>query len=240
MLDRLKYRFMKLRQFQLRKSWLTATTVAAGLSLFSLGLAAFAAASLPARSAPASGSVAGSVSDMAFLLAPGSKETGASVAAQAAADLIKTAAGTDGAFLAAGLLKEPYDQKDLSSLLLYPDDQIVVLKLTGAQIRQALERSVSLYPQPNTSFLQLSGFSATFSKEANPGKRILSVSTDAGPLVDTKSYEVAMPSSLGHGGLGYFKIWDTPNITKTLSGVTVESVLKGKPFTASSPRWSAS
>lgn len=175
----------------------------------------------------------------AYALGPAATaQTGAWIPGQAAADVLKSAADADGAFLAAGLLKSTYDKStDLSNTLVYPEDQVLVLKLTGTQIRQALERSVSLYPQPNTSFLQLSGFNVIFNKTAAVGKRIVSVTVNNQPLVDTQSYNVAMPSSLGHGGLGYFRIWDNSNISKTLPG-TIESLLKGKPYATSDPRWS--
>lgn len=166
------------------------------------------------------------------------KETGADLGAQAAADAIKSAAGADGAFVAAGMLKDGYDKsQDLASMLLYPEDQIMLVKLTGAQVRDALERSVSLYPQPNTSFLQLAGFEATFNKNASDGHRITIVTANGSPLTNTSSYTVAMPARLAQGGYGYFKIWDKPDIVKTIDGATVETVLKGKAYADSSPRW---
>lgn len=168
-----------------------------------------------------------------------SAETGASSAAQAAADAIKSAAGTDGAFLAAGLVKDSFQKDKLETILQYPTDEIVVLNLTGSQLRQAFERSLSLYPQPNTSFLQISGFEVTYSKSASPNKRVVSVTAGGSALQDSKTYTVAMPSSLGRGGLGYFKIWDKSNISKTLTGTTVESALRGKSASDTSPRWVA-
>jgi hypothetical protein len=58
-------------------------------------------------------------------------------------------------------------------------------------------------------------------------------------LEDTKSYEVAMPSSLAHGGLGYFKIWENAKTVKTFDKSTLEQILKGKKGYDSPPRWSA-
>jgi len=158
--------------------------------------------------------------------------------AQAAADVIHAVAGTDFAFLAAGLLKSNYNKDDLSSILEFPTDEIVIVNLTGAEIRNALERSIQLYPQSNTSFLQVSGMDITFKKNALPNERIASVTTPSGPLVDSKSYTVAMPGNLGRGGLGYFKIWHKGKISKSL-GTTLEQALKGKKSADSSPRWSA-
>jgi 2',3'-cyclic-nucleotide 2'-phosphodiesterase (5'-nucleotidase family) len=158
--------------------------------------------------------------------------------AQAAADVIRGVAGTDFAFLASGLLRSTYNKDDLSSILEFPTDEIVIVSLTGAEIRNALERSIQLYPQSNTSFLQVSGVDISFKKNALPNERIVSVTTPSGPLSDTKTYTVAMPGNLGRGGLGYFKIWHKGKISKSL-GTTLEQALKGKKFVDSSPRWSA-
>ncbi len=166
-------------------------------------------------------------------------EAGAHQPSQAAADVLKQFAGADGAFMAAGLVKETYQKDNLASLLQYPTDDIVVLTLTGAQIKQAFERSVSLFPQPNTSFLQISGFEVTFNKSNAPDARIVSVTVGGAPLDVTHEYKVAMPSSLGRGGLGYFKIWDKSKITKTFDKTTVESVLKDKKYVETAPRWTA-
>lgn len=166
-------------------------------------------------------------------------EAGAHLPSQAAADVLKTFADADGAFMAAGLVKESYQKENLASLLQYPTDEVVVLKLTGAQIRQAFERSVSLYPQPNTSFLQISGFEVTFSKSAAPDARILGVTINGSPIDLAHEYKIAMPSSLGRGGLGYFKIWDKSKIVKTFEKTTVESVLKDKKYTDTTSRWTA-
>src|SRR4051812_29721149 len=107
-------------------------------------------------------------------------DTGAHLASQAAADAIRDFAGTDGAFVDAGLVKSSFQKDDLSSLLAHPreTDQVVVVALTGAQIKQAFERSISLYPQPNASFLQIAGFEVQFNKNAAPGQRISSVTAN--------------------------------------------------------------
>lgn len=166
-------------------------------------------------------------------------ETGAHAPSQAAADALRDFAGTDGAFLAAGLVKDSYQKDDLSTLLQYPTDAVLVLSLSGAQIRLALERSVALYPQPNTSFLQLSGFEVTFKKDGDADHRIVSVTVGGSALDNGRNYQIAMPSSLGRGGLGYFKIWDKTKIVKTFADATMESVLKGKRYVETSPRWVA-
>ena len=144
---------------------------------------------------------------------------------QAAADLVRVAAGADAAFLAAGLLKDA--SGELSGMLQYPTDEIVVVTLKGSQLKAALERSVANYPQPNGAFLQISGMTVTFSESASPESRILEVRVGDSALEPERQYQVAMPATLARGALGYFKIWDKTQISKN-TGQTLASVLKGK------------
>lgn len=157
--------------------------------------------------------------------------------AQAAADHLRTAAKADIAFLPAGVLKSAFKSGDLAGLVAFPTDEVVVSSLTGSQIKQALERSIALYPSPNHGFLQVSGLNVTFSKSANPNKRIVSVTMAGANLDDAKKYRVAMPSLLANGGLGYFTIWGKGDIVETLANKNLETVLKGKSGTDPSPRW---
>jgi len=153
--------------------------------------------------------------------------------AQAAADLLRAQSGADGAFFTAAYIKPSYNTKDLASLMQYPTEGIVVLKLKGSQIRSAFERSISQYPQSNVGFLQVSGFTVDFGSD----KRITGIATESGPLDDNKTYDIAMPALLGRGGMGYISIWNKSMIARTLEGATLESVLKGKGESPSSSRW---
>ncbi len=164
-------------------------------------------------------------------------DAGPHAGSQCAADAIKEFASTDGAFLAAGLLKKTFQKDNLVSLLQYPSNSVVVLSLTGTQIRAAFERSVSVFPQPSEIFLQISGFEVTFKKNGPPNNRIVSITANTVKLDDSKSYTIAMPSSLAHGGLGYFKIWENAKTVKTFDKTTMEDVLRGKKAFDSSPRW---
>lgn len=165
-------------------------------------------------------------------------DAGPHSASQCVADVVHDFAATDGAFLAAGLLKKNYQKDNLVSILQYPTNNIVVLSLTGSQIRAAFERSASIYPQPSEIFLQISGFEVTFKKNGSPNNKIISINVNGSKLDETKSYTVAMPSSLAHGGLGYFKIWENAKTVKTFDKTTMEDVLRGKKALDTSPRWS--
>lgn len=166
-------------------------------------------------------------------------ENGPNLPAQAAADALREYTGSDGAFLAAGQLKGSSSKESLSTLLAFPTDPLVVVSLTGAQVRQAFERSVSLYPQASPFFLQLSGFEVTFHKGGASGSKIAGVLASTVKLDDAKKYTIAMSSSLARGAYGYFKVWDRTAISRTFENVTLESVLKGRAYVDTKPRYNA-
>lgn len=157
---------------------------------------------------------------------------------QSIADAIQSVAGSDAAFFASGLVKEG-TRGDLATQAQYPSDEIVVVKLTGAQIKTALERSISLHPSANPAFLYVAGMEVTFAPKNAPDSRITAVSIGGSALVNTSTYRVAMPGSLARGGLGYFSVWDKKDFETTIQGATVESALKGKSASASTSRWRA-
>ena len=96
---------------------------------------------------------------------------------------------------------------DVSGLLFSPEEKWAVLQLTGAQIRAALERSVSFAPTPRTFFLQVSGLTVVYDPGGTRGRKVKSVSVGFQELNDAAKYEVAMPESLADGGAGYFTIF---------------------------------
>ncbi len=157
---------------------------------------------------------------------------------QTMADAIQSAAGTDAAFFAAGLVKEG-SRGDLAAQVQYPSDEIIILKLSGAQIKDALERSISLHPSANPAFLYTAGMEVTFNAKNAPDSRITSVTINGSAMNATATYRVAMPGSLARGGLGYFSVWDKKHIESTVQGATVESALKGKSVSPSTSRWRA-
>ncbi|MCH8273630.1 MAG: 5'-nucleotidase C-terminal domain-containing protein [Armatimonadetes bacterium] len=162
--------------------------------------------------------------------------SGPHAGAQAAADHLRAAASADLAFLPAGLLVKEPSGSDLASLLRYPTDELVVLKVSGAEILAALERSVANYPESNSAFLQLSGVTVTISRSAAAGSRILQVRVGETDLEAGREYEVAMPAPLAGGALGYFKIWNRPTTVRAL-GLSLQKVLKGKTGGVSTPRY---
>lgn len=159
--------------------------------------------------------------------------------AQSAADLLRSVTKSDLAFLPAGVLKPGFKAGDLSGLLLFPTDDVCVVSLSGKQVRQALEKSVGLYPSANPGFLQVSGVTVTFSKKADPGNRVVSATLSGANLDEARKYRVAMPGSLARGGLGYFMVWEKSQIVENVANQNLESILKGKSGTDPAPRWKA-
>jgi 2',3'-cyclic-nucleotide 2'-phosphodiesterase (5'-nucleotidase family) len=164
-------------------------------------------------------------------------QVGATETGQAAADALKTYTSADGAFLPADLIGKPFAGSDLATILSYPTETFAVLTLTGSQIRKAFERSALLYPQPNAGFLQVSGFEISFSKRAVPNSRVTAVTINGSKLEDARKYEIAMPTSLQKGQLGYSDLWESAKVYRTFGKVTIQDVLAGKHSSSSSLRW---
>jgi 5'-nucleotidase / UDP-sugar diphosphatase len=130
------------------------------------------------------------------------------------ADAIRDVEKVDAAFIAASsftdvtIPKGTASAEDILKALEYRDDTIVVTKLTGAQVRRALEHGLTLLPQKNSAFLQVSGISAVIDGSAEKDKRVTALRIGGAAVKDTQTYTVAMPSPLANGALGYFKVWD--------------------------------
>lgn len=150
----------------------------------------------------------------------------ANPSAQAAADIVRSVAGADVAFLPAGMLKEG-NPNDLATWLQHAGDEIVVVSLRGSELTKAIERSVANYPLSNSGFLQLSGLQATFAASRSPESRVVEILVGGSPVAPARQYDVAMPSTLAYGSLGYFKIWNRSQITRK-TGTTLDAALKGK------------
>lgn len=147
------------------------------------------------------------------------------------ADALKSVTHADAAFVAgealssASVRKGAISKADLKSLLGDPDDEVAVISMTGAQLRVALERSVSVHPKPFDGFLQVSGLVVEFSSGRAPGPRLLKVTINGAPLDGQRKYTVAAPFTLACGGLGYYRMWPEKDVVKT--GKSVLDALAG-------------
>ena len=142
------------------------------------------------------------------------------------ADAVRAAAGTPIAIIPAGGLREitipagAIPTSEIVKCLQYPNDEVAVITLTGGQLLKALERSVSIYPQKNMGFLQVSGLTFSFDPSAQKESRVKSASIGAEGVAPNRSYRVATTKPLADGAYGYFTIWKDATLemkAKTIS-----------------------
>lgn len=157
----------------------------------------------------------------------GMKET---VLGDVVADAIRTNAQADVALIDASAFEEQvtvprgkFTDADLLKALSYKSDNIFVLKLTGEQLRLALEHGLFLYPKFNSAFLQFSGMTVTVNAEGGADKHVVGVRVNGDALENSKIYAVAMRAPLANGGLAYSKIWK--NSAKKDTGKTLEAAI---------------
>lgn len=155
---------------------------------------------------------------------------------QGIADAMKGAANSDASFFALGLLRESLEGRDLAGSLKFPENDVVVVRLTGAQLRTALERSVSLFPSSNPAYLFVSGIEAEFNSSGAPDKKIGQITVNGAPTGPGQTYRIAMPGSLARGGLGYFTVWGKAAVEAGPKLPSLESMLAGKGTGPSEPR----
>ena len=157
------------------------------------------------------------------------------------ADAVRKALQTDIAFIAASELKPkdpPFPPGKVSSvdiikLVSYADDPLAILQLQGKAIRQALERSISIYPQPNLGFLQVSGLKFTFDPSKPSGERVILITVGSSPLADDAIYTIGVTNSMANGALGYWKVWNESNVKERKPNlnipIAIEMFFKAKP-----------
>jgi len=97
-------------------------------------------------------------------------------------------------------------------------NKIVLVWVTGAELKSILERSVCALPEPSGGFLQMRGVEvevdvagpamlmAGRGKPVRPGERIAAVSIAGKPLDEGKEYLVATINYLADGGDGYVEL----------------------------------
>jgi 2',3'-cyclic-nucleotide 2'-phosphodiesterase (5'-nucleotidase family) len=127
--------------------------------------------------------------------------------------------------------------EDISKCLVFRADTVVVMRLTGQQIRRALEHGLSLYPARNAAFLQVSGIAATIQVAEGKRPAITAIKVGKEPLEEARTYTVAMPSPLAAGALLFSRIWTRGSADRD-TGKTLEQAVAA--YVASEPAVSRS
>ena len=133
----------------------------------------------------------------------------------------------------------PGDISILDIIEMHPfGDDIIILGLSGKDLKLTLERSVSSLPFSSGGFLQISGacFTADVSKTPQqmsvdydkilfPGERVIDIKINGIPLEDDKIYKIATNHFIANGGNGYLAIKENA-LNPNNSGLTITNVLK--------------
>jgi 2',3'-cyclic-nucleotide 2'-phosphodiesterase (5'-nucleotidase family) len=112
------------------------------------------------------------------------------------------AAIINGGTIRTSIRRGPVKAKDIYAALPF-DNYLVALRLSGAQVREALEHGVSCPEEKAGRFPQVSGLSFTYNPKAAAGARVREVTINGRPLESGKEYVVATHDFLAAGGDGY-------------------------------------
>jgi len=145
------------------------------------------------------------------------------------ADIMRKTSGADAALINGGSIRTSINKgqirvKDVYSVLPF-DNYIVAIKLTGAQIREALEHGVSAVERGEGRFPQVSGITFTYLPSAPPGSRIRQVLIGGKPLEADREYSVATNDFLAAGGDGYKAFGDAVRSSRDFA--VVGGMMKG-------------
>lgn len=153
------------------------------------------------------------------------------------ADVMKHTAGADAAIVNGGdirtsIRKGEIRVKDVYDVLPF-DDYIVAVRLTGKQIREALEHGVSAIEEGSGRFPQVSGLSFAYDPAPTEGPKIKEILIAGDPLVTDKEYIVATNDFLAAGGDGYTVFGEAIGTSKDLS--MTEGIIEGGKVAYSNP-----
>lgn len=132
----------------------------------------------------------------------------------------------NGGAIRTGIRKGPVTLNDIYSALPF-DNYIVAMKLTGREIKEALEHGVSGIEQKEGRFPQVSGLSFTYDPKMPKGLRVTDVSV-AGAKMDINTiYTVCTNDFLAAGGDGYKVFRETMKESQDFS-ITADTIKSDK------------
>jgi 2',3'-cyclic-nucleotide 2'-phosphodiesterase (5'-nucleotidase family) len=151
------------------------------------------------------------------------------------ADLARESTQADAALVNAGNIRAsipegPVTMKQVHEAFPFRDE-LVVGRLTGAQLLEALQRSASFNPEDNSGgFLQVSGIRYSIA-----ARELQSATLADHPIEPNRRYRVVVPEFLAEGGDGYSMLKDMHDKVMTgqlVSDMIIEAFRTGGPITA--------
>ena len=138
------------------------------------------------------------------------------------ADIMRLGMGMhiDGSLLNSGTIRSDrihpagqFTVKDLITMLPFTDE-LVVVEMSGEDLLDALEISVSAWPAKEGRFLQVSGISYAFDPSKDAGSRVLHDTVKVGgePIVMDKKYNISTKAYLRSGKDGFQTLKKAPQI----------------------------
>jgi len=93
------------------------------------------------------------------------------------------------------------------------NNRVVIVEMSGRELRRAMENGLSLLPRPSGRFPQVSGIALEFELSREPGSRIVAMQVGGAPLDEARIYRVAVVDYLARGGDDYTMFRDAARIT---------------------------
>jgi 2',3'-cyclic-nucleotide 2'-phosphodiesterase (5'-nucleotidase family) len=93
------------------------------------------------------------------------------------------------------------------------NNRVVVIELSGRDLRRAMENGLSALPQPAGRFPQISGITVAYDAARDPGSRITAMQVGGVPLDEGRSYRVAVIDFLARGGDDYTMLREAKRVT---------------------------
>ena len=108
-------------------------------------------------------------------------------------------------------------KQDGKAVIKLPErEDIIVKRISGTTLREALEKAVASYPNANDEFLQLAGIEVKFDANKPSNNRVVYVKVNGKELHNPKEYKVAFNSSVLNEGSRYLSLLeDEPTIKRT-------------------------
>ncbi|KAK5652384.1 hypothetical protein OQA88_10576 [Cercophora sp. LCS_1] len=153
-------------------------------------------------------------------------------------DIMRHHYGAECALMAAGTIRGdriytpgPIRVKDVTDCFPF-EDPVVVIKVAGKALWDALENGVSLYPAQEGRFPQVSNIKFKFDPSKPPGSRIVSVDVDGAPLDNERIYVLSTRGYMARGKDGFKSLLVQPEggeceeIVSEENGMLISAILR--------------